>query len=58
MSLNIVYISEAEETLTSVYKFLKNKFGSRAAESFLNKADKIIKLASEQPEMYKAVPFD
>lgn len=58
MALNIVYIPEAEETLTSVYDFIKNRFGTRSAETLLNKAEKIIRLISEHPEMYKAVPFD
>ncbi len=58
MGLNIQYTPEAEETLNSVYYFIIEKFGKRPAEAFLTKADKIIQLIAEMPEMYKAAPFD
>ncbi len=58
MAYQIVVTPESEETLTSVHHFIKENFGNRSAESFLNKADKIIQLISELPYMYKAAPFD
>ena len=58
MSLKVEYAPEAEETLILVYEFILGNFGKRSAESFLAKAEKIIKLIAELPHMYKASPFD
>jgi len=58
MGYNIVVTPEAEDTLTSVHKFIFNNFGKRSANTFLQQADKIISMISEMPLMYKAAPFD
>lgn len=54
MSLNIFYTPNAKETLNSVYHFIQHKFGNTAANKFLRKAEKTIKLIAEHPLMFKS----
>lgn len=58
MSLEVFYTPRSRETLQSVYEFILNKFGSRSADKFASKADKIITLISEQPFMFRTFPLD
>ena len=58
MSLSVYYTPRSKETLTSVYQFILNKFGVTAANRFLLKSKKIIKLIAEHPLMFKASDID
>jgi plasmid stabilization system protein ParE len=58
MSLEIFYTPDSRETLSSVYDFIQNKFGTRAADSFVKKAEKTINLIAEYPHMFKASAID
>ena len=58
MSLTIFYTPRSEETLTSVYNFIYNKFGERSANKFVLKAEKTISLIATQPFMFKASTID
>ncbi|WP_374163848.1 type II toxin-antitoxin system RelE/ParE family toxin [Arcticibacter sp. MXS-1] len=54
MSLLVYYTPRAKETLISVYTFLNQKFGNRAADKFVTKAENTIALLAAQPYMFKA----
>ncbi|MBD1386156.1 type II toxin-antitoxin system RelE/ParE family toxin [Mucilaginibacter rigui] len=53
MSLQIYYTPNSRETFKSTYNFIKNKFGSSAADKFSIKADKTIYLLADHPLMFK-----
>jgi len=57
MSLNVFYTTEAKETLSAVYSFIQEKFGTRSADKFVTKAEKTIALIAEQPFMFKGSPL-
>jgi plasmid stabilization system protein ParE len=48
-NLEIYYTPRAKETLISVYHFIFQKFGTKAADKFVLKAEKTIALLSNQP---------
>jgi plasmid stabilization system protein ParE len=54
MSLPIFYKPRSKETLEAVYHFIYNKFGVKAADKFVVKADRTIELIAQQPFMFKA----
>lgn len=54
MSLSVFYTPRAKETLQSVYSFISQKFGSKAANKFVVKAESTIALIAEQPFIFKA----
>lgn len=58
MALDIFYTPKAKETFGLVYNFISDKFGIKVANKFLNKAEKIIFLISQQPFMYKSSSID
>src|ERR1700748_625044 len=58
MSLSIYYTPRSKQTLSSVYNFIKNKFGLKSAEKFITKAEKTIELISVHPLMFKASSID
>jgi plasmid stabilization system protein ParE len=58
MILQIFYTPRFEETLESVYNFINDKFGQRAADRFVAKAEKTIELIAEYPFMYKTSSID
>jgi plasmid stabilization system protein ParE len=58
MSLQVLYTPHSKETLTSVYNFIKNKFGIRAANKFVSKAENTIQLIAQHPLMFKATTID
>jgi plasmid stabilization system protein ParE len=58
MSLLIFYTPRSKGTLESVYNFIHDKFGSRSADRFVLKAERIIALIAEHPLMFKASTID
>lgn len=58
MSLQVFYTPEAKETLQSVYHFIQTKFGIKAAEKFVLKAEKTIDLIAVHPLMFKSSTID
>ncbi|MEO6521832.1 MAG: type II toxin-antitoxin system RelE/ParE family toxin [Mucilaginibacter sp.] len=58
MSLQVFYTPRSKETLESVYHFINNKFGTKSADKFTIKAERIIQLIVEQPLMFKASTID
>ncbi|MVN20086.1 type II toxin-antitoxin system RelE/ParE family toxin [Mucilaginibacter arboris] len=58
MSLQVFYTPEAKETLQSVYHFIHTKFGLKAAEKFVWKAEKTIDLIAVHPLMFKSSTID
>ena len=54
MALKIVFSNDGIETLLSTTNFIENKWGSKQAYKFLERAYKILFLASLNPYMYKA----
>lgn len=58
MSLQIFYTPRSKETLKSVYDFICDKFGSRSADKFISKTEKIISLIAEHPLIFKASVID
>jgi plasmid stabilization system protein ParE len=58
VSLPIFYTPRSRETLKSVYDFIHNKFGTKAADKFALKAEKTIDLIAEYPLMFKASTID
>lgn len=58
MSLSIFYTPRSKQTLASVHSFIKNKFGIKASDKFIIKAEKAIKLVSVHPFMFKASSID
>jgi plasmid stabilization system protein ParE len=58
VSLKIVFTPRSQETLISVYEFIFNEFGKRAAIKYKDKADRVIKSISLYPYMFKASSFD
>jgi plasmid stabilization system protein ParE len=58
MKLTVVYTPNAQNTATSIYNFISNKFSVKAADKFIVKAEKIIGLISEDPLMFKASVID
>ena len=58
MSFEIYHTPRAKETFKSVYNFIRNQFGSHAADKFAFKTEKIIWLIAENPLMHKASPID
>jgi plasmid stabilization system protein ParE len=58
MSLEIYYTPKSKETLKSVFEFICQNFGEKSGYKFVEKAEKIIKLISEQPYMYRASTID
>ncbi|HTE00669.1 MAG TPA: type II toxin-antitoxin system RelE/ParE family toxin [Mucilaginibacter sp.] len=58
MSLQVFYTPRSKETLESVYNFINDKFGTKSADQFLLKAEKIIALVTEHPFMFKASEID
>ncbi len=54
MSLAIFYTPRAKETLHSVHSFITQKFGVKAANKFVVKAENTISLIAEQPFMFRA----
>ncbi len=58
MSLQVFYTPRAKETLKSVYVFINQKFGTRVASKFVEKAEKTIALIAAQPFMFKASAID
>lgn len=58
MSYSVFYTPYAKETLSITYHFINNKFGLKAADSFLAKADQIISIIASNPFIYKASTFN
>lgn len=58
MSLQILYTDLASETLKNIYQLIEHKFGERAADTFLSKAEKSVTLIAEHPFMFKATSID
>jgi len=55
MASKIVFSDDAIETLISTASFIENKWGEKHVYKFLDRVDKILSLAAENPLMYK--PF-
>lgn len=53
MNFHILKTPRSEETVQSVYHFINNKFGTRAAEQFIVKAEKTIAAIARRPYMFK-----
>src|SRR3569833_627679 len=58
MSLSIFYTPRSKETLSSVFNFIHNEFGTASANKFATKAEKLIALIAEHPFMFKATSID
>jgi plasmid stabilization system protein ParE len=58
MGLPIYYTPRSRETLVQIYNFIKAKFGTKPADKFVVKAEKIIMLISQYPLMFKASTID
>lgn len=58
MSLAVSYSPEAKETLSSVCNFILEKFGLRAMNKFVAKAERTIALIAEHPLMFKQSEID
>jgi plasmid stabilization system protein ParE len=54
MSRHIVFSDAALETLWSTKNNIANNWGSKQADRFLKRVDKVLALTAEQPYMYKA----
>lgn len=54
MSFQIRTSPRSKFTSKSVYNFINNKFGNRAANEFILKTEKTLKLIAEYPYMFKA----
>lgn len=53
MSLQVRTSPRSKATSKSVYNFISNKFGAKAANEFILKAEKTIRLIAEYPYMFK-----
>jgi plasmid stabilization system protein ParE len=58
MSLKIISAPTAGVTLSTIYNFIEERFGSRSAEKFLQDAEKTIALIADNPLMFRASSFD
>jgi plasmid stabilization system protein ParE len=58
MSLEIYYTPYSRQTLKQTYNFIENKFGSKIADKFINKAEKTISLIALYPYMFKSSGID
>ncbi|WP_316765254.1 type II toxin-antitoxin system RelE/ParE family toxin [Pedobacter frigiditerrae] len=58
MALAVFYTPKAKETFVLVYNLIAEKFSVKIANEFLSKAEKTIRLISEQPYMYKSSAID
>lgn len=54
VDLQIEFTPRAKETLKSVFIFILEHFGEKAATKFKSQANKVIILAAKTPYMYKA----
>ena len=58
MSFQVRTSPRSKSTSKSVYNFITNKFGAKAANEFILKAKKTIRLIAEYPYMFKASGID
>jgi len=54
MSLAVLWSDEAEETFDNIVLYIENNWGEKHAKKFVQHVQKILKLISDQPYMYKA----
>jgi plasmid stabilization system protein ParE len=57
MGLEVIFSDVAIDMLMSIGEFIENEWGVKQTYKFLEKAHKIIDLASKHPYMFKASPF-
>ncbi|MDN3586569.1 type II toxin-antitoxin system RelE/ParE family toxin [Pedobacter aquatilis] len=55
MSLPVFWSDEAKETFDSIFWFIFNKFGEKAARKFLKQSNKVISIIRVQPEIFEAI---
>ncbi|QQL50489.1 type II toxin-antitoxin system RelE/ParE family toxin [Mucilaginibacter ginkgonis] len=55
MSLKIIYSDDAISTLNAIHDFIILRFGTRVADKFIDKAEKVVTLISENPMMFKSI---
>ena len=54
MSLTVFWADEAEETFDNIVLYIESNWGERHAKKFVQHVQKVLKLISDQPQMYKA----
>ncbi|BAU55522.1 type II toxin-antitoxin system RelE/ParE family toxin [Mucilaginibacter gotjawali] len=53
MSRSVIFTDDALEILLSIKNYIAGEWGSRQADKFLMRVDKVLKLTAENPYMYK-----
>ena len=54
MNLAVFWTDDAKITFDSIVVFIESKWSTKEAENFVRHTQKVLKLISDQPYMYKA----